>query len=306
MTNNPYPALFETLKQRCNTTLETILPNNIASTEHTIFNDKQVLCQALQYTALNGGKRIRPILVYATGIAFDIPLKQLDLAAAAVEVIHSGSLIHDDLPAMDDDALRRGKPTCHLAFDEATAILAGDGLQCFAYELLADQKTLLSDKQIVEMVKTLAHAHGSQGITGGQSLDILADNLSLKENDLAAIHTLKTGVLLSASVKLGLIAANVQDESIHQNMAKFADGIGLAFQIIDDILDIESSTKTLGKSSGSDQNNGKSTYPSILGIAEARYKANEIYEQSLAFIHSYDEKFDFLRYVSEYLAKRIS
>lgn len=304
MINKPFPALFEALKQRCDMQLDIRLPKHIADTEHSVFHKKQTLCQAMRYTALNGGKRIRPILVYATGLAFDLPLEQLDLAACAVEVIHSGSLIHDDLPAMDDDALRRGKPTCHLAFDEATAILAGDGLQCYAYELLAEQTC--EPHKTVAMLKTLAHAHGSQGITGGQSLDILADTLNVNEQDLMLVHHLKTGGLLSAAVKLALILAAPADNKVVENIILFASHIGLAFQIIDDILDVESSTEILGKPSKSDQNNSKSTYPSTLGLAEAKTKANTVYEQALGFIQNFDHKFDFLRYVSDYLAKRIS
>lgn len=306
MTNKHFSDLIEQLKQRSDQQLAAILPQSIAGTENTAFQETQTLCQAMLYSALNGGKRIRPILVYATGMAFSVPIEQLDLAACAVELIHSGSLIHDDLPAMDDDDLRRGKPTCHIAFDEATAILAGDGLQCYAYEVLTQQIEYFSAAQIVKMVKTVSQAHGSQGITGGQNLDIIANKLTLNAQDLMTIHRLKTGTLISASIKLGLIAADIQDDTIIQRIHQFADCVGIAFQIVDDILDIESSTEILGKPVGSDQHKGKITYPAVTSLEESKRQAKHLYHQALSHLQSLDEHFDFLRYISGYIINRIN
>ncbi len=305
MKNSTFPNLIEQLKQRSELQLASLIPKSINGTQNTIFQTQQTLCQAMLYSALNGGKRIRPLLVYATGTAFSVPLEKLDLAACAVELIHSGSLIHDDLPAMDNDDLRRGKPTCHIAFNEATAILAGDGLQCYAYEVLTQQDNL-SAQQIVAMTKVLAHAHGSQGITGGQNLDMIADTLTLNENDLMAVHRLKTGTLISASVQLGVIAANIQDKQMIDSINQFADYIGVAFQIVDDILDVESSTEILGKPVGSDQNKSKRTYPAILGLEQSKQQAKHFYQQALNHLQAFDKQFDLLRYLSDYIVNRIN
>jgi len=227
----------------------------------------QRLLEAMRYSTLAGGKRVRPVLVYATGEALGAPLERLDAAAAAVELIHVYSLVHDDLPAMDDDALRRGKPTVHVAFDEATAILAGDALQSLAFELLATSP--LPAEARVAMLQELAVAAGARGMCGGQALDIDATGLALEPDALQRLHALKTGALLRASVRLGAIAANV-DATTRQRLDVFADALGLAFQIRDDLLDVEGDSATLGKTAGKDVAQAKATFPALLGVDASR------------------------------------
>ncbi|HEY5717665.1 MAG TPA: farnesyl diphosphate synthase, partial [Motiliproteus sp.] len=226
------------------------------------------LQDAMRYSIFNGGKRLRPVLVYAACSALKGQDEQADAAASAVECIHAYSLIHDDLPAMDDDDLRRGKPTCHIAFDEATAILAGDALQALAFEILASDRNLSADHRI-EMLRLLAQASGSQGMVGGQTLDMEGEDQQLSLEQLQEMHSLKTGALIRASVLLGGIASGRADEDALEALQQYADAIGLAFQIQDDILDIESSTEQLGKTQGADLARHKSTYPALLGLEGA-------------------------------------
>ena len=224
---------------------------------------------AMRHAVLDGGKRMRPLLVYATGSAFGADERALDAPAAAVELIHAYSLVHDDLPAMDDDALRRGKPTVHVAFDEATAILAGDALQSLAFACLADAP--VSDGQRVAMLRELAVAAGARGMCGGQALDIDATG-NAGSVDVAALerlHALKTGALLRASVRLGAIAAGV-DAATRAALDRFADALGLAFQIRDDLLDVEADSATLGKTAGKDAAQAKATFPALLGVDASR------------------------------------
>lgn len=236
------------------------------------------LHQAMQYGLLLGGKRVRPYLVYSVGEMLGVSLQQLDHIAGAVEAIHAYSLIHDDLPAMDDDALRRGQPTCHIKFDQATAILAGDALQTLAFELISDSS--LPAQQQIAMVKTLARASGYRGMCGGQALDIAATDNRVSLHELETIHRHKTGALIEAAVELGAIAANA-NESQRQLLATFAKNVGLAFQVHDDILDIIGDTETLGKPQGSDQAANKSTYPALLGLAQAQNKAAALIDQAI-------------------------
>lgn len=220
---------------------------------------------AMRHAVLLGGKRMRPLLVHATARAFDAPEGAADAAAAAVELVHAYSLVHDDLPAMDDDALRRGQPTVHVAFDEATAILAGDALQTLAFALLAEAPTLTAEVRLA-MVTTLARASGAHGMCGGQALDLAATGGGAI--DLAALerlHAMKTGALLRASVALGALAAGV-DDATRVRLDDFADALGLAFQIRDDLLDIESDSATLGKTAGKDVAQDKATFPALIGI----------------------------------------
>ena len=228
---------------------------------------------AMRHATLDGGKRMRPLLVYATGIAFGADEAMLDAPAAAVELIHAYSLVHDDLPAMDDDALRRGKPTVHVAFDEATAILAGDALQSLAFELLATSP--LAAEARVAMLQELAVAAGARGMCGGQALDIDATGLALEPDALQRLHALKTGALLRASVRLGAIAANV-DTTKRQRLDTFADALGLAFQIRDDLLDVEGDSATLGKTAGKDVAQAKATFPALLGIDASRARLHAL------------------------------
>lgn len=228
--------------------------------------DTTRLHQAMRYAALNGGKRLRPLLVYATGLSFGTHLKTLDAAAVAVELIHCYSLVHDDLPAMDDDDLRRGKPSCHKAFDEATAILAGDALQSLAFAHLAAATT----PQLTQQLKVLAEASGAAGMVGGQSLDIDSEGETLTRAALAQLHTLKTGALFQASVQLGALAAGITDTAILTPLNHFAQSLGLCFQIQDDILDAESSSQHLGKTAGKDKTQQKASYVTLLGLPEAK------------------------------------
>jgi geranylgeranyl pyrophosphate synthase len=238
---------------------------------------------AMRYATLGGGKRIRAALVYATGEALDAKSEHLDAAAGAVELIHAFSLVHDDLPSMDDDDLRRGRPTCHRQFDEATALLAGDALQTLAFEVLASSDV---DPAIIHsrlaMVKMLATASGSNGMAGGQALDIEATGQSLELEQLIGIHELKTGALIHAAVMFGALAAEEETGTVHDNLDQFGRCIGLAFQIVDDILDVTADTETLGKPQGSDLAANKATFPAIMGLQAARERANSLLETALA------------------------
>lgn len=230
----------------------------------------QRLHAAMRHAALDGGKRMRPLLVYATGTAFGADAAALDAPAAAVELIHAYSLVHDDLPAMDDDALRRGKPTVHIAFDEATAILAGDALQSLAFELLASAP--LADGVRVALLRELSIAAGARGMCGGQALDIDATGgKTLSPAELERLHAMKTGALLRASVRLGAIAAGA-DAAQCERLDRYADALGLAFQIRDDLLDVESDSATLGKTAGKDAAQAKATFPALLGVAASRQR----------------------------------
>lgn len=223
---------------------------------------------AMRHAVLLGGKRMRPLLVYATGTAFGAAPEALDAPAVAVELIHAYSLVHDDLPAMDDDALRRGQPTVHVAFDEATAILAGDALQSLAFEVLAHAPVDADAR--VAMLAELATASGVRGMCGGQALDIDATGGAMLQLDaLQRLHAMKTGALLRSAVRLGAIAAHVDAES-RQRLDVFADALGLAFQVRDDLLDVEGDSASLGKTAGKDAAQGKSTFPALLGLDNTR------------------------------------
>lgn len=238
-----------------------------ALSEHTVADAR--LQAAMRHAVLLGGKRMRPLLVYATGTAFGADERALDAPAAAVELIHAYSLVHDDLPAMDDDALRRGRPTVHVAFDEATAILAGDALQSLAFAVLADADPDAGTR--VEMLRELAAAAGAQGMCGGQALDLAAAGVddAITPAALEHLHALKTGALLRASVRLGAMAAGV-DAATRSRLDAFADALGLAFQIRDDLLDVEGDSATLGKTAGKDAAQDKATFPALLGVAASR------------------------------------
>lgn len=275
---------LDELRQRTETQLNSCLAARIDSDldSHLSENSDEPLLSAMRYSTLNGGKRLRAMLVYAAGLAFNTPLEQLDNAACAVECIHAYSLIHDDLPAMDDDDLRRGKPTAHIQYGEATAILAGDALQTLAFELLADQSnTKLTAENQLKMVSLLAHASGARGMVGGQMLDILATNKNISLTDLKAMHRLKTGALIQASTLLGVLCSEQAKPQEYSAMQNYADNIGLAFQIVDDILDETADTATLGKQSGADKALGKSTYVSHLGIDTARSEAQKLVNDAL-------------------------
>ena len=263
------------------------------------------LHQAMRYAVLAPGKRIRPVLTYATGQALGVALKVLDPAAVAVELIHAYSLIHDDLPAMDDDDLRRGRPTCHRQFDEATAILAGDALQALAFEtLLHDCARSLPSACRLGMVQVLAQASGSLGMAGGQALDLSAVGKKLTLNELENMHKHKTGALIRASVKLGLLASGNQDEDLDQRLERYATCIGLAFQVQDDILDVEGVTEIIGKPQGSDADRDKPTYPNLLGMDEAKATARRLCEEATANLASLGARGETLAMIADFIVKR--
>lgn len=237
------------------------------------------LAAAMRHGALIGGKRMRPLLVYAVGSLNNTPLARLDDAAAAIELIHAYSLVHDDLPAMDDDDLRRGQPTCHIAFDEATAILAGDALQTAAFSLLANARDLNAEQRLA-LVATLAQASGYAGMCGGQALDLAATGATLSLDALIQVHRHKTGALIRAAVHMGAICADLNAEH-RQALDNYADALGLAFQVHDDLLDEIADTATLGKPQGSDKALNKSTFVAHLGVEGARDHARTLVQQAL-------------------------
>ena len=264
------------------------------------------LQEAMRYSVVGGGgKRVRPILVYAAGQALNVEPEQLDACACAVEIIHAYSLIHDDLPAMDDDDLRRGRPTCHKAFDDATAILAGDALQAFAFEVLASDSAMsTSAGNRIEMIKLLAQASGSVGMAGGQAIDLGAVGKSLVLEELENMHLLKTGALIRASVLLGAMCSpNIQAAKL-EALDTYARCVGLAFQIHDDILDVTADTKTLGKPQGSDEQQNKPTYPALLGLEGAMERALELHKHAIKALEHFDESADILRQLSAYIIER--
>lgn len=265
----------------------------------------QKLHQAMRYSVLDGGKRTRPLLTYATGIALGLSEDVLDAPACAVEFIHVYSLIHDDLPAMDNDDLRRGKPTCHKAFDEATAILAGDALQALAFEILANDPSIQADAASrLKMISTLTKASGSQGMVGGQAIDLASVGTKLNLPELENMHIHKTGALIRASVNLAALSKPDLNPAIAKNLDHYAKCIGLSFQVKDDILDVESDTATLGKTQGKDVDNDKPTYPALLGMAGAKQKAQELHEQAVESLSSFGSEANLLRELSLYIIER--
>ncbi|WP_410016204.1 (2E,6E)-farnesyl diphosphate synthase [Sodalis sp. C49] len=244
---------------------------------------REPLTQAMRHGALLGGKRLRPFLVYRTGQLFGLPLADLDAPAAAVECIHAYSLIHDDLPAMDDDDLRRGQPTCHIKFGETTAILAGDALQALAFSILADAPMpSVATRDRLAMISALAQASGAAGMCLGQAQDLAAEVTPVNLADLETIHRYKTGALIRSAVTMGALAAGEPGRAALPFLDRYAAAIGLAFQVQDDILDVVGDTATLGKRQGADQQLGKSTYPALLGLDNARAKAHDLIQESLA------------------------
>lgn len=264
----------------------------------------KALNQAMAYGALLGGKRIRPFLVYAVGQMLGSKLETLDPIAAAIECVHAYSLIHDDLPAMDDDALRRGNMTCHIKYDEATAILAGDALQTLAFDILSTEIDDLSPQAQLKMVNTLANASGDKGMCAGQILDIAAENTTITLIELETIHNAKTGALILAAVQMGALTKNNIDPNEFALLTQFAKAIGLAFQVQDDILDIISDTETLGKPQGSDQALNKSTYPALLGLEGAQQKAQDLYQEALHALSQLPYNTQLLELFSHYIIKR--
>ena len=263
------------------------------------------LHEAMRYAVLGEGKRIRPVLVYASGHTFGVDYRELDGPAAAVEIIHAYSLIHDDLPAMDNDDLRRGRPTCHRAFDEATAILAGDALQALAFHVLAhDPDMQIEAAKRIRMIDILAVASGSRGMAGGQSIDLDSVGKQLTIAELENMHIHKTGALIRACTELGALSYQGVDQKQLDNISRYGKCIGLAFQIQDDILDVEGETEVIGKPQGSDQERNKPTYPNLLGLKQAKEAARELHREALSCLEDFDEKADVLRWLANFIIER--
>ena len=263
------------------------------------------LHRAMRYATLGDGKRVRPVLVYAAGRALGAELDCLDAGACAVELIHAYSLVHDDLPAMDDDALRRGRPTCHKEFDEATAILTGDALQTLAFRVLCEDDDLCIDRaDRLRMIQALAHASGSRGMAGGQALDMAATGQDIDLAQLENLHIHKTGALVLASIRLGVLAAGAGNDPRVPGLERYAKCIGLAFQVHDDVLDVEGDTATLGKTGGKDAAAHKATYPGLIGLEAARDMARRLVDEALDNIAGFDAKADPLRDLARYIVSR--
>ncbi len=263
------------------------------------------LYAAMRYSVMNGGKRVRPLLVFASCQALGGDIKQAYGAACAVELIHAYSLVHDDLPAMDDDALRRGQPTTHIAFDEAYAILAGDALQSLAFDTLCDSTlSPISSQQRLDMLTILAKASGATGMVGGQALDLSSVGKTISQATLEWMHRHKTGALIQASVQLGAIASGQATPQVLQQLTDYAQAIGLAFQVQDDILDVTSDTQTLGKQQGSDLEHAKPTYPALLGLEQAKQYAVTLKNQAHQALAGFDQRAEQLRHLADYIVSR--
>ena len=261
------------------------------------------LREAIHYSLFNGGKRMRPTLVYLAAEFCGASVAAADSAACAIEAIHSYSLVHDDLPAMDDDDLRRGKPTCHIAFDEATAILAGDALLTWAFELLSEPNAELQPAQQLRMVNALARASGDQGMVDGQAYDLNSVGKKLTLEQLRAMHAAKTGALINVSLELGALAADAKQEE-REALRRYGDALGLAFQIKDDLLDIEGDTLTLGKPQGSDRDRNKPTYPALAGIEQCRRWLEDLRQEAVSALEPFGTRSLALRALAEYVIER--
>ena len=293
----PLPTALGAYQQRIEQALDHWLPPATVHPAH--------LHVAMRYAALGGGKRIRPALVYASGAAIGVEPSALDGPACAVELIHAYSLVHDDLPAMDNDDLRRGRPTCHKAFDEATAILSGDALQSLAFHVLAKDPAITVDAEVrLRMIGTLAQAAGSRGMAGGQAIDLAAVGRDLSLAELEDMHIHKTGALIRASVLLGALGRPGLDAAQLARFDHYGKCIGLAFQIRDDILDVEGDPVKIGKASGADQARNKPTYPALLGMSGARQRCEELCNEALASVAGLDERAAVLRDLCEYIVLR--
>lgn len=296
-------TFFAQCRSRVDQTLSSIFP--------TASSVSPRLLEAMRYSTFNGGKRVRPTLAYASSHALGGDIQQADPAACALELIHAYSLVHDDLPAMDNDDLRRGKPTCHKAYDEATAILVGDALQSLAFEVLGNSKlcpqSTVTDRVRLQLVNTLSQATGLTGMAGGQAMDLSATGGMLHQQQLELMHAHKTGALIQASVRMGALCAlpehDWQDASL-QALDRYARAIGLAFQVQDDILDVTTNTETLGKQQGADCALGKSTYVSLMGLEPARDYAQELCRTAIGALDDLDHKANVLRQIADYIVHR--
>jgi farnesyl diphosphate synthase len=277
-------------------TLETLLP--ASSVEPNRLHD------AMRYATLGGGKRVRPMLAFAAAMISGADVERVKIVASAVEIIHAYSLAHDDLPCMDDDVLRRGKPTCHVEFDEATALLAGDALQALAFELIANFNLADSAETQIKMLQLFARACGSHGMAGGQAIDLGNVGKQITLPELEFMHILKTGALIRASVLLGAYCGNALSEGELARLDRYAKAIGLAFQVVDDILDCESNTEKLGKTAGKDQDANKPTYVSLMGLVSAKQFAKELLQDALDALSGFGESAERLRQLAVFIVRR--
>jgi len=261
------------------------------------------LHEAMRYAVFNGGKRVRPLLVYAAGECLGVDAAFLDAPAVAIELIHAFSLVHDDLPAMDDDDLRRGKPTVHIKYDEATAILAADALQPLAFSVLSQQERVPAAVKI-GLVRLIATACGSTGMTGGQSIDLAAEGSSMRAEALEVMYSLKTGALIHAAVMSACLLREDLSATDLQALDNFARAIGLAFQIKDDILDIEGETHVIGKQAGADERLGKATYPGLFGLDRSRRRCNELLDGALQHLERFGEQATPLKWLARFIVER--
>ncbi|MAC58090.1 MAG: farnesyl-diphosphate synthase [Novosphingobium sp.] len=261
------------------------------------------LIEAMRYAAIGGGKRLRPLLLASVAEMYGVQRNAAIRAGVAIEAIHVYSLIHDDLPCMDDDAMRHGKPTLHLAYDEATAVLAGDSLHAFAFEVLADPATSADPFTRIELVQTLGHASGAQGMAGGQMMDLVAENSDFDLQTVTRLQQLKTGALLGAAVEMGAVLGRVSPEG-RTHLRGYARDIGLAFQIVDDLIDHEGDPEVAGKAVGKDAEAGKQTFVSLLGADRAREQARMLVEQAVEHLGQHGREADLLRAVAHYIVER--
>lgn len=295
------PDSFASQLENWRARMEQALAARLPRTDQT----PERLHAAMRYSVLGGGKRVRPILLLATARSLGLAEDQVEAAACALELVHVYSLVHDDLPSMDDDDLRRGRPTCHKAYDEATALLVGDALQSLAFELLARDAALPADPAIrVRLVELLARAIGSLGMAGGQAIDLEAEGRKLAIGQVEEMHSLKTGALIRASVMMGAACAPALEPRLEQALAGFAAPIGLAFQIQDDLLDVLSDTATLGKAAGADRERGKPTYPAILGVSASQEQMHRLHAQAIESLAPFGGRADALRGVTDWLLSR--
>lgn len=299
MTSMTTELTFNELMKLCPDRLEKTFSSYVQDTSSL------ELKTAMEYTLANGGKRLRPLLIYATGYTFGAPLENLDIPACSVELIHTYSLIHDDLPCMDNADLRRGKPTCHKAFNEGIAVLTGDALHTLAMQILASHPAPLKADRRISMLKVLSEACGPFGMASGQALDItLMNDQTISGDLLENIYQLKTGALFTACIELGRLASSDEDEVNQRALREFGECIGLAFQIQDDILDIEAATDTLGKPQGIDAKNNKITYPSLYGLEAAKTKVESLYFDALEAINYLGDQAQLLRTLTAHMLMR--
>ncbi len=293
-------ADFQNWTSGCQARIEIFLESRLPAADCV----PERLHKAMRYSVLGGGKRVRPLLSFAAGELVHADAERVTVVAAAVELIHAYSLVHDDLPCMDDDILRRGKPTCHIEFDEATALLTGDSLQTLAFELLAEKRLADEPGTQLEMIAQLALATGSRGMAGGQAFDLDSVGKTLSLPELEFMHIHKTGALIRAAVMLGARCNNRLDNNQLGKLDHFAKCVGLAFQVVDDLLDTEATTATLGKTAGKDAENNKPTYVSILGISQARELAEKLQHDAYQALDSFGEAALRLRQVTDFIIKR--